>query len=143
MPRGSCERLTALPSEQSELLHGARSGVLTTIGESGMPHSVPVVFVTLGDAIITPIDDKPKEGVDLVRVRNLASNPRAALLVDRWDEDWRRLGWVMLQGTARVESRNVGESAFKARYPQYNENMTPGTRSIVLSPQRIIWWTWE
>jgi PPOX class probable F420-dependent enzyme len=143
VPRGSCDRLSELPAEQYGLLDTARRGSLSTIGSSGMPHTVPVVFVMLGDAIISPIDDKPKDGPELVRVRNLATVPNATLLVDHWDEDWRRLAWVMVQATARVESRNVGASSLRQRYPQYDENMTPGTRSIVLSPRRIIWWTWE
>lgn len=143
MPRGSSDRISALPAEQHRLLQDARRGTLSTIGPSGTPHTVPVVFVLLGEAIISPIDDKPKDGPDLVRVRNLAARPAATLLVDHWDEDWCKLGWVMVQGTAKVEPRNVGASALRARYPQYDENMTPGTRSIVLTPQRIIWWAWE
>ena len=34
------------------------------------------------------------------RLRNIAENPAVALVVDRYDEDWARLGWVMLRGPA-------------------------------------------
>lgn len=143
MPSGSCERISELPSRQADLLGSERRGVLSTIGEEDFPHSVPVVFVVVADDIVSPIDDKPKGSGELARVRNILARPVATLLVDHWNEDWRRLGWVMVRAIARVEQRNVAESALRSRYPQYNNEVTPGQRSIVLTPQRISWWSWE
>ena len=142
MPYGSCRTLSELPPRQAALLNDARSGVLTTIGDDRYPHAVPVVFVVVADKIVSPIDDKPKGERELMRVRNLEERPQATLLVHHWDEDWTQLAWVMLRATARVEQRNVAATLLRSRYPQYDETVTPGSRSIVLTPERISWWTW-
>ena len=142
MPYGSCGSLSELPQLQTQLLEGARSGVLTTIGTDGFPHAVPVVFVIVADKIVSPIDDKPKGERELMRVQNLKERPQATLLVHHWDEDWTELAWVMVRASARVEQRNVAASLLRSRYPQYNDEVTPGSRSIVLTPERISWWTW-
>lgn len=143
MPSGSCRHLSELSGPQTRLLDEARNGVLATVGSDGSPHVVPVVFVIVADKIVSPIDDKPKDERELVRVRNLRERPQATLLVHRWDEDWTKLAWVMVRAAARVELRNVAASLLKTRYPQYNDELTPGSRSIVLTPERISWWTWS
>ena len=116
---------------------------MSTIGRDDVPHSVPVVFVVMGDEIVSPIDDKPKDGPELVRVHNIASRSATTLLVDHWNEDWTKLAWVMVRGSARIEACNAAEGELRSRYPQYDDDMTPGTRSIVLTPRRITWWSWE
>ena len=44
-------------------------------------------------------------------MRNLAANPRVAVVADRWSEDWARLAWVHLSGTARVLEPPPGAGA--------------------------------
>ena len=65
---------------------------------------VPVCYAVTGDSVHFTIDEKPKKqpGARLKRLSNLRANPVAALVVDRYDEDWSRLGWVMVQGRAEV-----------------------------------------
>ena len=45
-----------------------------------------------------------------------------ALVVDRYDEDWSRLGWVMLQGRAEVieggGEHAAAQAELRTRYPQ-------------------------
>jgi PPOX class probable F420-dependent enzyme len=57
------------------------------------------------------------------RVRNILENPNAAFIVDRYDEDWTRLGWVMLRGPAAIlESGDEHASAqamLRDKYRQY------------------------
>ncbi|HWL65504.1 MAG TPA: pyridoxamine 5'-phosphate oxidase family protein [Actinomycetota bacterium] len=125
------------------VLDEARRGVLSTIAVDGSPHSVPVVFVIADEEIVTPIDDKPKDGADLVRVHNIQRDPRATLLVDRWTEDWTRLGWVMVRGVMRIEEPSDFGPQLLQRYEQYTDDMTPGSRALVLTPQRISWWRWS
>jgi subtilisin family serine protease len=60
------------------------------------------VFAVSGDAIYSAVDHKPKRTTALRRLANVAANPRVALLVDHYDEDWTRLWWVRADGTARV-----------------------------------------
>ena len=68
-----------------------------------MPHLVPVCFVVSEGALYITIDQKPKGDVRaLKRLRNIVENPLAAFVADRWDENWTRLGWVMLRGPAEI-----------------------------------------
>ena len=66
---------------------------LATMGPDG-PHAVPIVFARAGGCIWSPVDGKPKRGGELARVAHLRADPRATLLIDRWDPDWTRLWWL-------------------------------------------------
>jgi PPOX class probable F420-dependent enzyme len=135
-------RLEELPAEPRRILHEARRAVLSTIDSYGRPHAVPVCYALGSEEIVAPIDAKPKSGEPLGRRRNLEANPSAALLVDRWDEDWKRLGWVMVRGVARFEPLGDAAALLVDRYPQYEE-VPPGDDAIVITPERISWWTWS
>ncbi len=56
------------------------------------------------------------------RLRNIAENPAIAVVVDRYDEDWNRLGWVMLRGPAALlasgPEHDRAQDLLRARYPQ-------------------------
>lgn len=72
-------------------------GVLCTIHPERGPDPQPVVYAVSDDDYVgVPIDSvKPKSATRLRREDNLASDPRAALLVEQWDAtDWSRLWWV-------------------------------------------------
>ena len=71
-------------------------GVLCTVHPDRGPDAVPVVYAVGGGHIGIPIDRvKPKVSSYLQREKNLAADPRAALLVELWDPaDWSRLWWV-------------------------------------------------
>ena len=71
-------------------------GVLCTIHPARGPDALPVVYMVGGGHIGIPIDRvKPKVSSSLQREKNLAADPRAALLVEQWDsDDWSRLWWV-------------------------------------------------
>ena len=74
---------------------------------------IPVCFAYIGDELCIALDEKPKRvGVRrLRRVRNLIENPRATLLVDRYDEDWSRLAYVLVHCEARLlEPGDTGHS---------------------------------
>jgi PPOX class probable F420-dependent enzyme len=138
---GRCPTLSQLPEAASEILEEARRGVLVTIDSSSRPHAVPVCYVVRDDKIVTPIDAKPKSRKSLGRRRNIESNRTATFLVDRWSEDWSRLGWVMARGTARVEPVAPVVKQLSDRYPQYGE-VDPGDEAIVITPNDIAWWLW-
>ena len=126
-----------------ELLRAARVGRLATTGEDGQPHLVPVCFVFDGDALYTPIDGKPKTTRRLKRVRNLETNPRAALLVDHYEEDWRRLRYVLVEGEGSlVAGAEVAEvlASLREKYPQYAE-VEVGPEVIRIAALRIAAWT--
>ena len=62
----------------------------------GNPHHV----VRLAD--LTGMKVGVESGTTLKRLKNIAENPAVAVVVDRYDEDWSRLGWVMLHGRAEI-----------------------------------------
>jgi len=118
-------RVARLSAADRRLLEEARRGHLATATRDGRPHVVPVCYAVLDDATLAfAIDDKPKRpGKTLRRLRNLAENPRFALVVDRWDEEWSRLAFVLVEGRgglcADEVRRNEAIEALRRRYPQY------------------------
>src|SRR5262249_22599651 len=105
-------------------LQDARVARLATVDERGAPHLVPVCYATDGHAYYSPIDAKPKRTPSggLRRVRNIRANPRVALLIDHYEEDWRRLSWMMVQGRAELLSAgpewNEARTLLETKYPQ-------------------------
>ena len=95
-------------AESDALAHLATHdhGVLSTLHPERGVDSVPVVYFTDGVSVVIPIDTvKPKSSPVLQRETNLDADPRAVLLIDRWDrDDWSRLWWV------RTELRWTGPS---------------------------------
>ncbi len=82
---------------------------------------VPVIFTMTGDdRIVIAVDSKPKRSRRLRRVANIEADPRVSLLVDQYDEDWRRLWWVRADGRASVRERidSAVEAAHRERYTQ-------------------------
>jgi PPOX class probable F420-dependent enzyme len=111
-------------SSQRRFLEWRRVGHLATSDRSGAPHLVPVCYVVEGASLYVTIDEKPKRrDRPLKRVRNILENPQAMFVADRWDEDWRRLGWVMLRGRADIleagPEHDHAQALLAGRYPQY------------------------
>ena len=143
MASGRARALADLPESVRALLERERRGVLTTLDPGGCGHSVPVVFVVIGDEIVAPIDHKPKTGRVLTRVKNIERDARVTVLVDHWDEDWTRLAWVMVRARAVIEPDTPPEvvQALNARYPQYAPEERPDAL-IRMSPTKLTWWSW-
>ncbi len=116
---------------QRNFLDRSRVGHLATADKEGRPHLTPVCYAVDADSLYITIDEKPKRrDRPLKRVRNLLENPQAAFVVDRWDEDWRRLGWVMLRGPVEIldagPEHDRAQVLLRARYPQYRAmNLAP------------------
>src|SRR5205085_662973 len=92
-----------LTEPERQFLDRRRIGHLATADTAGAPHVVPVCYAVDGATLYITIDDKPKRpGARLKRLANIAENPAVAVVVDRYDEDWSRLGWVMLRGRAEI-----------------------------------------
>jgi PPOX class probable F420-dependent enzyme len=108
---------------------------MATTGADLRPHLVPVTFALTGDVVMTAVDQKPKATTDLRRLRNIADNPRVALLWDRYDEDWTRLWWVRGDGIAEVvhtgDRWDAAVAALRQRYPQYLPSPPHGPAVLV------------
>ena len=114
-----------LSDHQARFLAHCRVGHLATADARGTPHLVPVCFVVEERALYITIDQKPKRDPRaLKRLRNIIENPVAAFVADRWDEDWTRLGWVMLRGPAEILTAGAehdrAQEWLRSRYPQYH-----------------------
>jgi PPOX class probable F420-dependent enzyme len=126
-----------LTDEERAFLVAERRAILATTGTEGRARLVPVCFIVgehddrLGRPLVySPIDEKPKVSTDphnLKRVQDLLVLPDVSLVVDRWDEDWSRLGWLRLYGRGallepephEVEEHAWAVRALRAKYPQY------------------------
>ncbi len=86
------------------LIRSARIAHLATSDKSGQPHVIPICFVCDGKVFYSPIDEKPKRTAPtkLKRLKNIRENPNVALVIDHYDEDWRKLGYILIFGKARI-----------------------------------------
>ena len=111
-----------LSDSQRRFLAHQRVAHLATADRRAVPHVVPVCFAVSGATLYITIDEKPKRGTALKRLKNIAENPAVAVIVDRYDEDWTRLGWVMLRGRAEIlregKEHQDAQDLLRSRYPQ-------------------------
>lgn len=114
-----------LREPQRHFLRVSRVGHLATADASGAPHLVPVCYAVHDEALYITIDEKPKRpsAKPLKRLANILQNPKVAVCVDRYAEDWTRLAWVMLRGQAEIlaegEEHDRAQALLRERYPQY------------------------
>lgn len=147
-----------LTDAERRFVAAQRTAVMATGGTDGRPRLVPICFVVaasddrLGRPVLhSPIDEKPKSDADphkLQRVQDLLVLPEVTLLVDHWDEDWTRLGWVRLYGRGELlepEPREAAEHAaavraLRAKYPQYATHDLEHRPMIRLTIDRVRSW---
>jgi len=143
---------TLLDSRELAFLVTARRAILATIGADGRPRAVPICFIV--DAadpthvrLLTPLDDKPKavdDKRDLARVRDIRARPEVSVLVERWDEDWSRLGWLRLNGRATLlEPADVPPDVIQRlrdKYSQYAAHALESSPVIAIDIERATSW---
>lgn len=117
---------------------------LATVGRDGRPHIVPITFALGDDAMYFAVDFKPKKTADLQRLRNIEVNPAVAVLVDHYEDDWTKLWWVRVDGSARIVT--VGAQFDRAiallaeRYEQY-QSARPQGPAVVITIERMTGWS--
>jgi PPOX class probable F420-dependent enzyme len=131
--------LEELPEWAGELVSSARVGRLALVDERDRPRVLPVTFAVWDGAIWSAIDLKPKRAAEPARVRRLRRRPEAALLVDRYDDDWSRLAWVEVSGTVTVHPLGPALEALAGKYEQYRTETPPGPL-LRLEPERAVHW---
>ena len=111
---------------------------------------MPIVFVWRDDVLYTPLDRKPKRDDDwhaLRRVRNIETNGRVAIVVDRYDEDWTHLAWVMVEGVAKIlengDEREAAAALLVAKYAQYETLPLDGRPIVRVEIERANEWSSE
>jgi PPOX class probable F420-dependent enzyme len=135
-----------LSDEQASFVAAQRVGRLATADARGQPHVVPVCFAIADGSLYITIDEKPKQASTrpLKRLRNLLENPSTAFVADRYDEDWNRLGWVMLRGRAEVlidgAEHDAAQTLLRERYAQYRAMALAELPVIALRIARVTSW---
>lgn len=125
---------------------------LATTSAAGSVTLHPVCFAVVegenGPEIVTALDEKPKSvGVwQLGRVRDILERPDVAIVADEYQEDWARLGWVHLRGSASLlEPKDLGHSAsvaaLRAKYHQYGRMGLEGRPVIRIEIQSGSSWS--
>jgi PPOX class probable F420-dependent enzyme len=130
-----------LTKKVSKLLADERVCRVATADRDGQPHLVPVCHVMVGEKIYFG------SGNDAGKVQNLRQNPRLALTVDLYSDDWTHLKGVMVQGTATLIERGPRFQQARARlyekYPQYSEEAALATSDSVIvevTPTHVFTW---
>lgn len=105
-----------LPPKIRSYIEEARVCRIATVRPDGEPHLIPVCPVFDGDAIYVDIGPKSATG------RAIAREPRVAVLIDDYDENWRLLRKVLLKCRAEEVSgaeRDAAWDRIRSKFPQY------------------------
>ena len=145
---GVRERAMGLLSDaELRFLAACRVAHLATADRAGAPHVVPVCFIAEPDTVYITVDGKPKRAGAgrLKRLANIAENPAVALVADRYDDDdWSRLGWIMVRGRAQVladgAEHDAAQAALAARYRQYATMRLDDLPVIAICIERVACW---
>jgi len=120
-----------------------------TADKFGKPLVVPICYAYDGEYIYSPIDAKPKKesGRKLKRIRNIEENSNVSLVIDEYHDDWSKLCYVIIHGTAElIEGGEEYERAIKLlceKYHQYVEMQLPKLNLplIKITPTQVISWS--
>jgi PPOX class probable F420-dependent enzyme len=131
-----------------EFVTAARVARMATADHSLAPHAIPICFWFDGAQFYFAIDEKPKRavGTALKRMRNIADNPRVALIIDHYEEDWSQLAYVLVHGVARLvedsEEYMLALRHLRDKYRQYRAmELYPDRNPVVrIEPERVHVW---
>ncbi len=126
----------------------SRVAHLATAGADAAPHAVPLCFWFDGGNFYFVIDQKPKRrtGLKLKRMRNIVANPRVALIIDHYEEDWNQLAYILVDGHARVveeqEEYLLALRNLRDKYPQYRNMALSRENNLMvrIEPERVHIW---
>jgi PPOX class probable F420-dependent enzyme len=136
----------SLTKKHLAFIRSARIAHLATADKSGRAHVVPICFAFDGRLFYSSIDEKPKRTAPqkLKRVRNIQENPQVALVIDSYDEDWRKLAYILVRGSARVLLSGVNHrkavKLLRRKYPQYRKMRIDRLPMILIRPKRTTSW---
>jgi|TARA_B100000809_G_C15127836_1_gene527047 PPOX class probable F420-dependent enzyme len=127
---------------------------LATMNVDGSPHQVPIVYVWHNGRFWSPIDGKPKQKTQLTRIDNLIANPKASLLIDRYDDDWSLLWWIRADlevtvmrlteaGPEALKALNLVKKKLEDKYPQYRDTPVLQGSGTILSMHATAFASWR
>jgi len=129
------------------LIKGAKVVRLATVDQKSHPYVVPVVFVFHENSFFIPLDEKVKtvNARKLKRVKNIEKNPNVTLLIDKYQNDWKKLFFLMIHGRATmIDGKNskLMDKIHKlliSKYPQYKK-IGIGNSCITIHPTKVTFW---
>lgn len=133
------------PAAQRARVASARVARLATVRADGTPRLVPITYALVDGLLCSVVDEvKPKDSTRLARLADVVRDPRAAVVVDHYEDDWTALWWVRVDGTAAVHAdgdlRARALAALVAKYPPYAAAPPDGV-VLVVTPQKWTGWT--
>jgi PPOX class probable F420-dependent enzyme len=133
--------------QQLAFLQAQRAGRLATATRDGAPHVIPVCYACDGTNLYIALDAKPKRVAPerLRRVRNILENPRVALVIDRYSDDWSELAYLLIQGEAMLVQPGEPEHAsalalLRQRYVQYQSMPIEQHALIAIRAIKVVSW---
>jgi PPOX class probable F420-dependent enzyme len=117
--------MDVIPAPVAGFIAEGRVGRLGTADASGQPLVVPICYAFDGESLFSAIDAKPKARppLGLKRLQNIRENAKVSVVIDRYDEDWTKLRYVIIQGRAEILTDggafSRGVDLLLAKYPQY------------------------
>jgi PPOX class probable F420-dependent enzyme len=136
-----------LTDPQVSFIQAQRVGRLASADSECQPHVIPVCYAYDGQAFYIALDAKPKRVAPqaLRRVRNILDNPRVALVIDRYSDDWLLLAYVLVRGTAQLlpiddEAQRQAVALLRNRYTQYRTMPIHEQPVIAIRPLSVVAW---
>jgi PPOX class probable F420-dependent enzyme len=127
-------------------IRSARIAHLATADSAGQPLVIPICFAFDGKEFFSPIDEKPKRisPQRLKRLRNIEENSQVSLVIDRYDENWRKLAYILISGRARIllagQKHRRAVSLLRRKYRQYHSMAIDQRPMIVIRPLGVKAW---
>jgi len=129
------------------LIKVAKVARLATVDQKSYPYVVPVVFVFHENSFFIPLDEKIKtvNPRKLKRVKNIEKNSNVTLLIDKYQNDWKKLFFLMIHGKATViDGKNIKlmdkiHKLLILKYPQYKK-IGIGNSCITIKPTKVTFW---
>ncbi len=135
--------LSELPGWAQQLLADSQVARLGLLDDDRAPRVLPISFALRHGYAWSAIDHKPKRRASSpARIGFLQRNPRVALTVDRYSDDWGRLAWVQLLGEAvifEVEREPGALAALAGKYEQYQADPPPGPLIRIEVTRALCW----
>ena len=138
--------MVVISAKLKSLITDSSIAYLSTVSHKGHPHIVPICFVLLDQNFYSLLDNKPKnvQLLKLKRVQNIISNPKVALIVNHYEDDWDKLWHVLIKGNGSIVSneleRRAAIKSLKQKYGQYLHMDVDLNPVIKIKPTNIVSW---
>jgi len=123
---------------------------LATVDRNSISYVVPVVFVFHNNSFYIPLDEKTKSvnTRKLKRVKNIEKNSNVTLLIDEYQNNWKKLYFLMIHGKAAIVEQkrekliNEVHKLLISKYSQYKKIGIVNS-CIKIRPQKAIFWKYQ